>query len=285
MLWSREGGLIPLAEKKRKSDRPYVIGQWCNQTLGAWSLPTEAGDYLLGVYTAGMEDWDALVRRGLFRYPVNWGEGPAGLVGGRDIFQFPEVINGSPHVYALFPHAASLFHRGVPARLAAGRHGASRGGRGPLPGWDPAHGRLVIDTPFTQALVGWSAQSPARLGHLEFSTENEFAVLAATSIGPEPIAEAKRLLVTAIGRVEPTGFRWVDRWQTTVADPGRPPFLQEPVRARIAWRRKGAVSAFVINNAGERVGPAPLEKLPSGEGVALVIDGRSAGFHWELVVE
>ncbi len=258
MLWSREGGLIPLAEKKRKSDRPYVIGQWCNQTIGAWSLPTEAGDYLLGVYTAGMEDWDALVRRGLFRYPVNWGEGPAGLVGGRDIFQFPEVINGSPHVYALFPHAASLFHRGVPARLASGRHPAPRGGRGALPGWDSGHGRLVIDTPFTQALVGWSAEKPARLANLEFSTDNEFAVLAASSIGPEPIAEARRLLVTAIGRVEPTGFRWVDRWKTTVADPGRPPFLQEPVRAQVTWRRKGNIkAAFVINNAGEPgVGPA-----------------------------
>ena len=65
---------------------------------------------------------------GLFVYPVNWGEGPAGLVGGEDIFQIPEVINGSPHIYALLPHAASLFHRGVPARLAAGRHPA-RGGR------------------------------------------------------------------------------------------------------------------------------------------------------------
>ena len=129
-------------------------------------------DYLLGVYTAGMEDWDALVRRGLFRYPVNWGEGPVGLVGGEDIFQFPEVINGSPHVYALFPHAASLFHRGVPARLAAGRHQA-RGGARTLPGWDPGHGRLVIDTPFTQALVGWSAEAPARLAHLEFSTDND----------------------------------------------------------------------------------------------------------------
>ena len=110
-------------------------------------------------------------------------------------------------------------------------------------------------------------------------------MLAATSLGPEPIAEAKRLLVTAVGRVEPTGFRWVDSWKREVADPGRPPFLQEPVRAQVVWRRKGTIRAFALNNAGERIGPVDLEKSQSGEGVELVIDGRTPGFHWELVVE
>ena len=198
MLWSREGGLAAFADVKRRTDRPYVLGQWCNQTFGAWSFPTEAADYLLGVYTAGVEDWDAVVRRGVFIYPVNWGDGPAGLVGGEDIFQIPEVLNASPHVLALLPHAASLFYRGLPARAAAGRHPA-RAQRGAASGWDAARGRLVIDTPFTQALVGWSGGAPARLARLELATDNEFAVLAATSVGPEPIAEARRLLVTAVG--------------------------------------------------------------------------------------
>ncbi len=143
----------------------------------------------------------------------------------------------------------------------------------------------MIDTPYTQALVGWPDGEPARLANLELATDNTFAVLAATSIGPEPIASAKRLLVTAIGRVEPTGFLWVDPWRYHVADPGQAPLLQEPVRARIAWRRKGNVRAFALNNEGERVATAQVEKLPGGEGVVLVIDGRSAGFHWELVVE
>jgi hypothetical protein len=284
MLWSREGGLTFFADKKRRHDRPYVVGQWCNQTFGAWAFPTEGADYLLGVYTAGVEDWDALVRRGVFLYPVKWGEGPAGLVGGVDKYQMPEVVNASPHVYSLFPHAASLFQRGLPARAAAGRH-AQRGQRAPGSGWDHARGRLVIDTPFTQALVGWPGGQPARFGQLELSTDNDFAVLAATSIGPEPIAEAKRLLVTALARVEPTGFRWVDTWKRAVADPGRPPLLQEPVAARITWRRKGSVRGFALDNAGRRVGPVGLERLPNGEGVTLVLDGRTAGFHWELVAD
>ncbi len=286
MLWSRDGGLIALAEKKRKHDRPYVAGQWCNYSMGAWSSPTEAGDFLLGVQTAATQDWDAIVRRGVFLYPKTWGDGPVGQVGGDDVFSFPQVLNGSPHVLAMLPHAASIYHRGHSSKGQAGsvRH-SSRGGRGSVPGWDPAHGRLVVDLPFTQAVAGWSDGDPTRIGRMEFATENDYAVLAATSIGPEPIAEAKRLLVTAVGRVEPTGFKWVDSWKLAVADPGRPPFLQEPVRARITWHRKGTIHAYALDPSGRRVKEVSLEALPAGEGVVLVLDGRTAGFHWEMVVQ
>ena len=144
----------------------------------------------------------------------------------------------------------------------------------------------MIDTPFTQALVGWIGGEPARLDRLELSTDNDFAVLAATSIGPEPIAEAKRLLVTAIGRVEPTGFRWVDSWKRAVADPGRPPFLQEPVRAQGRLAAQGDDSRLRPEQRGRAHRPGQSrDSSQSGEGVALVIDGRTAGFHWELVAE
>ena len=197
MLWSTDGGLAGLAASKRRPDRPYVVGHWCNQTFGAWSMPTEAADFLLGVHTAAAEDWDGLVRRGVFVYPVTWGEGPAGGVGGEDIYRIPEVVNGSPHIYALWPHAASLFFRSEAGSGRGGSIGRSsrRAGVAPgatrrsVPGWDAASGRLVIDTPFTQALAGWVGREPARLAHLDFSTDNDFAVLAATSIGPEPIEQ------------------------------------------------------------------------------------------------
>ena len=101
----------------------------------------------------------------------------------------------------------------------------------------------------------------------------------------QPIATTKRLLVSAIARVEPTGIRWVDSWKREVADPGRPPFLQEPVTARIVWRHKGPAKAFVLDNTGGRTGEAKLEPLPGGDGVSLVIDGKTAAFHWELTSE
>ena len=44
-------------------------------------------------------------------FPLEWGEGAAGTVGGEDIFQLAEVANASPHVYALWPHVASIMLR------------------------------------------------------------------------------------------------------------------------------------------------------------------------------
>jgi hypothetical protein len=287
LLWSGlDGSLGAIAAIKRRPDRPYVLGLWCNQTQGAWSFPHEAADLMLGVYTGLTADWDGLVRRGIFLFPLTWGAGPAGVVGGEDIFQLQEVVNGSPHIYGLWPHAASLFLRGyqtqtadAPAR-AAGKtrnRSASR--------WDPKRGRLLLDTPYTQGIAGSLDRETASFTHLDFTSENSFAVLLATSLGDEPIATSKRLLVSAVARVEPTGFRWVDSWKREVASPGRPPFLQEPVTARVVWRHKGKVRAFVLDNTGARAGEARLESIPGREGVSLLIDGKTAAFHWELVAE
>ena len=77
-----------------------MLGQWCNQTTPAWSFSDEAADFLLGVYMAMNSDWDGVVRRGVFLYPQVWGEGPAGTVGGEDLFQIAEALNGSPHLFA-----------------------------------------------------------------------------------------------------------------------------------------------------------------------------------------
>jgi hypothetical protein len=293
LLWSpSDKSLASFAALKRRPDRPYVVGQWCNQTNGAWSYPHEAADLLLGVYTAMAGDWDALVRRGVYVFPSTWGEGPVGTVGGEDISQLAEVINGSPHIFALLPHAASLFIRGHEGRPGqerrrgelAGR-AAGKGRRRVVSGWDSARARLVIDTPYTQGVAGWSSKEPANFEHLSFSTNNPFAVLVATSIGDEPIATTERLLVSALARVEPTGFRWVNAWKREVGDPGRPPFLQEPVTAWVVWRRKGTVRAYVLDNTGKRMGSVPVEPLAGDLGVSLQIDGKRAAFHWELTAE
>jgi len=303
-LWSQDGALNAGAQRKRHAGVAYAVGQWCPQTQGAWALPYEAADVLLAAETAMHEDWDALVRRGVFLYPVLWGEGPVGTVGVEDILQIPEVANGSPHVYALWPHLASIMLRGQSTSTSTkaqndrdGQRGdTEHGGRPPvparrrtrevgLPGWDPTRGRLVIDTPFTQGMAGWFGGEPITFPNLDLSSDNPFAVVVASAVGPEPIPTARRLLVTVVGRVQPTGFRWVDRFQREVADPGRPPFLQEPVFARVVWRRKGKISGHVLNNAGERIGPAKLEPLADNAGTTLIIDAHTAAFHWELTAE
>ena len=287
LLWcSPDFSLGTVTAIKRRSDRPYVLGPWCNQTQEAWSYTYESADLMMGVYTGLTADWDAVIRRGIFIFPLTWGEGPAGTVGGEDIFRIVEVINGSPHIYGLWPHAASIFLRGNQTRIAdAPSRAAGKTKYRSASRWDHARGRLLLDTPYTQGIAGWIGGETASFTHLDFATENPFAVLLATSVGDEPIATSKRLLVSAIARIEPTGFRWVDSWKREVADPGRPPFLQEPVSARVVWRRKGKVRAFVLDNSGARAAEARLETLAGREGVSLLIDRRTAAFHCELVAE
>lgn len=278
LLWSVDGGLLVNSEKKRHRDRPYVVGHWCPHSLGAWSFPHEAGDQLLVAKMAVAEDWDALVRRGVFLFPTVWGEGAVGTNGDEDVFQIGEVVNGSPHVYALWPHQASIMFRGHDEPKRKNR-------AAPIPGWDPTRGRLIVKTPFTQGISGWFQDATESLGSIEITTPNPFAVIVASSVTPEPIANTKRLLVTAIARVMPTDFRWTDGTRREVADPGAPPFLQEPVSARVFWRRSGKVKAYVLNNAGERLNEVKLESLAGQKGVILNLDGQTAAFHWELVAE
>ncbi len=299
-LWSQDGALNAGAQRKRHPGVAYAVGQWCPQTQGAWALPYEAADVLLAAQTAMHEDWDALVRRGVFLYPMLWGEGPVGTVGVEDIFQISQVANGSPHVYALWPHAASIMLRGqnstASPKVQNERGEGERGGRSPVaarrrprgvgvPGWDPTRGRLVIDTPFTQGMAGWFGGESITFPNLDVSSDSPFAVVVASAVGAEPIPTARRLLVTVVGRVQPTGFHWVDRFKREVADPGRPPFLQEPVSARVVWRRRGKISGYVLDNAGERLGPAKLETLAGNAGAALIVDAHTPAFHWELTAE
>jgi len=287
ILWSRTGGLLPDSAKKRKLDRPYVVGQWALQTYGTWASPYEGADLLLAAATASHEDWDALIRRGVFMFPRVWGGNSAGTGGGEDIFAIPEVVNGIPQTFALLPHAASIL-RHSPETKASPKTGTTKANRGqsrPGPiGWNPVEGRLIVDTPHTRALAGWVGSDGVNYDGLTIQVDADpFAVAAVSSLGPEPIATSSRLLVTVVGRVEPTGFRWLDGWRRETAEPGQAPLLQEPVKARIAWRRSGTVKAYALDNTGARIGPAPVEKIEGG--YRLIIDGRNPGLHWELAIE
>ena len=284
MLWRAAGGLSSEATKKRRPDRPYVVGEWCSRTGGAWALPFEGADLLLVAHSAATEDWDALCRRGVFLYPDPWGAEAPGTNGPEDLFLIPETINGIPPVFALLPHAASVVLRPRPTAGEARRDAEERReAKSHGDTWDPSRGRLVIDSPYTVALAGWGGRQPAASSGLTLRVDSPFGVLAVSSVGKEPIETSKRLLVTSIGRVEPTGIRWADEQRRDVAEPGRAPLRMEPIRSTLSLRRAGTVKAYRLDTTGKRLEPAPLQK--NADGWTLPMDGENGTVHWEVVTE
>ena len=289
MLWSLDGGILIDAAKKRNAERPYILGQWCNFAPGVWATPYEAAEQLLAAVLASAEDWDGLVRRGLFVNPQEWGASSPGTSGGEDIFQVAEVANAAPQVFGLWPHAASLFLRArhgtastTPEKgRTTARKGVSKGHS--VPGWTPSEGKLVIDTPFTQGVAGWPGGEAAATKDLAVEVDTTYAVIVASSATTEPLSKTKRVLISAVARVQPTGFLWADRWKKETADPGRPPLLMEPVMGKVTWTRQGNFKAYALDNNGARVHEAKLSK--SSTGVELLLEGTTATMHWELVAE
>ncbi len=277
MVGQAEGSLTSLAGRKRRKDRPYLVGQWAHRGEGLWAMPFEGADLLLGTAMGTDEGWDAVVRRGVFPYPESWGAAPTGTAGSTDLFALPEVVNANPAVFAMLPHGASLFLRG-----AVGNGG--RGGRaGAVLAWDPGAARFSVDTAFTQALGTLLDRRTAKLSAVTLEVETPGATIAVSSLGVKPIGEAERLLVTAVARVQPTGLTYADACRTWPGRWGAGPMRVEAVQGRVTWRGRAGVKAYALDGAGVRVGEVVMEK--SAEGSVLVLDGRSGGLHWELVAE
>ncbi len=269
---------------------PTYSGTGATKLRGPGPYPHEAADLILGVYTGA--DW----RIGMPWFAAEFSSSPPPGARGRPVrsvaktfFQIAEVVNGSPHIYGLWPHAASLFLRGYQMRAdttdgagpqRSGRRDTGRHPAGTTP-WPTAtrHPLHAGDRRLDRRRIGivhptgFHDRKPVRRPgrHLDQRRADRHVETAYWS----PPSRVSSL----------PAFRWVDSWKREVADPGRPPFLQEPVSARVVWRHKGRVRAFVLDNTGARTGDAKLETLPGRDGVSLLIDGKTAAFHWELVAE
>ena len=210
---------------------------------------------------------------------------PPGRGALEDIFQLPEVINGIPQVFALLPHAASLMLRAREDQTGHRIPDESlplQADDGPRLGPDCAGGSSSIP-PHSRELQAGPVVSPPCLKRPVHHDRGPLCGRRGHVGRPAPIATSKRLLVMALGRVEPTGYRWADTWKREMANPGVPPLLQEPVRATVRWQHKGPVRRTPSTTPGHGLRPVAL--TTAADGVELVIDGRSPGLHWELVAE
>jgi hypothetical protein len=139
---------------------------------------------------------------------------------------------------------------------------------------DWKEGILTIDTPRTQAVLGWIGGKPLSLKDATFHFKTAKAVVALSSIDDQPLASSRFILVTAVGQARPSPATDMGR---PLADrpPDHLPFLSEPVIGTIKLKNKTAGLELLAMGSDGRVASrsTPLvEKeslsiqLPAGRG-------------------
>ena len=280
-----------------RSSAGPIVRMWSDsgatKRQGAWSYPHEAADLMLGVYTALTADWDAMVRRGIFLFPVTWGEGPVGTVGGEDIFQIAEVVNGSPHIYGLWPHAASLFLRGNQTNAENDRRAVDPPARG------TAKTKYRSASRWDHATRPAASRHPLHPGSRRLDRRRDGIVRPPRFRDRKPVRgparhldqrRADRHVETVIGLRHRA--RRADRFplgRSLEARGRRPGPAPVPSGTGHGERSSGGTKEGCgpssSTTRARRTGEAKLETLPGRDGVSLLIDGKTAAFHWELVAE
>ncbi|MGQ9574837.1 MAG: hypothetical protein ACUVUC_05930 [Thermoguttaceae bacterium] len=146
------------------------------------------------------------------------------------------------------------------------------------PGRTRLDGFLTLDTPGTQAVVGFAHGQTCKLSDVTIRPQCRFAALYVTGQGrSDSIAQGKRLLIVAMARARNTDMKFNGAEDTLLAK-GRPPILMEPVRAEITIRRPGRMKVTLLDHDGMRTaGTLPVQ------GGAFTIDGAKDKTPYYLV--
>ncbi|MFQ3587510.1 MAG: hypothetical protein SNJ76_07585 [Fimbriimonadaceae bacterium] len=145
--------------------------------------------------------------------------------------------------------------------------------------WHTGAGRqsgfIQIDTPGTQAVVGFAQGRRVALTDVEIVSRSRFAAIYATARGrDETIAAGGSVLLTAIARARNTGMKIFGQ---VLVERGQPPILMEPVVADITLKRPGA-TVHILDHDGRRTG----RTVPVENGVVRIDTGRDRTC-WYLV--
>jgi hypothetical protein len=145
-------------------------------------------------------------------------------------------------------------------------------------------GLVTVDTPRSQALIGFVKANGKSVTNLSADVQNRFCTIMINSLESGPISGASRLLLTVGSRVENEGMRWNDR-RSNLSEWGGSPTLIEPVVGRITLRgldRAKVVSAQPLDGSGQPMGePIRAEKKAEGWNLPL---GKTITTWYEVTV-
>jgi hypothetical protein len=147
------------------------------------------------------------------------------------------------------------------------------------------NGLVTVDTPRTQALIGFVRANGKAVSNLAAKVENGFCTIELSSLDAKPIAQASKMLLVAAGRVENTGQEW-NTAGTDVRTWGESPSLIEQVKGSVTLRGlQGArsVSLQAIDGAGQPAGEA-VNAIRVGDGWTIPL-GKTVTTWYEITVK
>ncbi len=151
---------------------------------------------------------------------------------------------------------------------------------------DPKTGLFQVNTPRTQGFVGFKPQGKVELANLGVALDSDFAVVLATALTDEPLASAKRVLITAAGNAVNSGMK-LDPARGRLADAGKPPILAETIRGSVTLSNLTGnldkVKVYALSANGERGKEVPLQK--SNGTLSFKLEPGNRTLSYELVRE
>jgi hypothetical protein len=148
----------------------------------------------------------------------------------------------------------------------------------------PHTGLVTVDSPRTQALIGFVRAHAVADSNLEADIENAFCVIQLSSLDMNPISRSSKLLLVAAGPVENTGQRW-NSAGTDVTSWGESPTLIEPVRGTLLLKQlepARSVELRAIDGAGQPLGQ-PVNATRTENGWKIALD-KSTTTWYEITV-
>jgi hypothetical protein len=161
--------------------------------------------------------------------------------------------------------------------------------------WDAKNGVVHIDTPRTQAVIGFLSAQPHGLTDVQIESATNFGALYVTAMdGDSPIAAAKHLLITAVGPARNTDMEYEKTTEKSEVDDapfwrlkkeGGAPLLLEAVTGRVAIRcqQPDKMKCWILNIVGKRGEQVPLSTEKNA--VALTMQPEHKTVYYEISAE
>ena len=128
-------------------------------------------------------------------------------------------------------------------------------------------GLVTVDTPRTQALIGFVKANKPTTRYLTADVGTAFCALTLQTLDGPSIDRASRLLLTTSARTSNHGMVWNDKRTTTIQN-GTAPVLIEPVKGTVTVRnlaKATAVELQPLDGGGKPLG-SPIQASKTGDG-------------------